>query len=201
MPRRHEPRTAAIRAARGLIAACRLAQGRIEEAETALAIVRPDERTDAFDGSVLLDLRAQLRLAQLRPADALSGRARGGPPRPRGVEPDGAGRRRLALDRGPGATGAWREPAGARARRGGARAGARARAHARGHPRPARPCVRRERNTPPRSARGSGAGRPGGSAAARVHQRAGRSGRRDAPRQPAHGRPPPAPQGAGAGRA
>ena len=58
--------------ARGLIAGCRLAQGRLEEAEAALSRFSAGERVEEIDGPVLLDLRAQLRLAQLRPADALA---------------------------------------------------------------------------------------------------------------------------------
>lgn len=59
-------------AARGLIAACRLAQGRLEEAEAALAMVPDGEGIEAIDAPMLLDLRAQLRLAQLRPGEALA---------------------------------------------------------------------------------------------------------------------------------
>ena len=58
--------------AHGLIASCRLAQGRLEEAEAALSRFSAGERVEEIDGPVLLDLRAQLRLAQLRPADALA---------------------------------------------------------------------------------------------------------------------------------
>ena len=57
--------------ARGLIAACRLAQGRLDEAEAALPILFDDEAVESIDAPVLLDVRAQLRLAQLRGADAL----------------------------------------------------------------------------------------------------------------------------------
>jgi DNA-binding CsgD family transcriptional regulator len=60
------------RAARGVIAACRLAQGRLNEAEVALPSLLEGEDLDEIDTVVLLDLRAQLRLAQLRPADALA---------------------------------------------------------------------------------------------------------------------------------
>ena len=59
-------------AAHGLIAGCRLAQGRLDEAEAALARFSAGEGVEEIDGPVLLDLRAQLRLAQLRPADALA---------------------------------------------------------------------------------------------------------------------------------
>ena len=58
--------------AHGLIAGCRLAQGRLDEAEAALARFSAGEGVEEIDGPVLLDLRAQLRLAQLRPADALA---------------------------------------------------------------------------------------------------------------------------------
>jgi DNA-binding CsgD family transcriptional regulator len=64
--RRHD------RAAHGLIAACRLAQGRLNEAEVALPSLLEGEGVEEIDAVVLLDLRAQLRLAQLRPADALA---------------------------------------------------------------------------------------------------------------------------------
>lgn len=58
--------------ARGLIAACRLAQGRLDEAEAALAVAPEEEGVEEIDAPMLLDLRAQLRLAQLRPSDALA---------------------------------------------------------------------------------------------------------------------------------
>src|SRR6185437_6957394 len=61
------------RAARGLIAACRLAQGRLDEAEVALpSLLESEGIEEEIDTVVLLDLRAQLRLAQLRPVDALA---------------------------------------------------------------------------------------------------------------------------------
>jgi len=60
------------RAARALIAACRLAQGRLHEAEAAFPRNSDAEDVDSIEGAVLLDLRAQLRLAQLRFADALA---------------------------------------------------------------------------------------------------------------------------------
>jgi DNA-binding CsgD family transcriptional regulator len=59
-------------AARGLFAACRLAQGRREEAEAALAVLPDVESIEELDAIVMLDVRAQLRLAQMRPADALA---------------------------------------------------------------------------------------------------------------------------------
>ncbi len=59
-------------AARGVIAACRLAQGRLDEAEVALPSLLESAGIEEIDTVVLLDLRAQLRLAQLRPADALA---------------------------------------------------------------------------------------------------------------------------------
>jgi DNA-binding CsgD family transcriptional regulator len=59
------------RTALGLLAACRLAQGRLDEAEVALPTLGTGEDVDELDAAVLLDLRAQLRLAQLRPTDAL----------------------------------------------------------------------------------------------------------------------------------
>ena len=59
------------RTAHGLIVACRLAQGRLDEAEVALPTPGNGEGIEELDAAVLLDLRAQLRLAQLRPTDAL----------------------------------------------------------------------------------------------------------------------------------
>jgi DNA-binding CsgD family transcriptional regulator len=59
------------RGAHGLIAACRLAQGRLDEAEVALPALGNVEDIDERGAAVLLDLRAQLRLAQLLPTDAL----------------------------------------------------------------------------------------------------------------------------------
>jgi DNA-binding CsgD family transcriptional regulator len=56
----------------GLIAACRLAQGRLDEAEVALAVIADGRATEELEDAALLDLRAQLRLAQLRPTDALA---------------------------------------------------------------------------------------------------------------------------------
>jgi DNA-binding CsgD family transcriptional regulator len=60
------------RAARGLIGACYLAQGRLAEAESALTMLSDTQEIEAIDASVLLDLRAQLHLARIRPADALT---------------------------------------------------------------------------------------------------------------------------------
>jgi DNA-binding CsgD family transcriptional regulator len=59
-------------AARGLIVACRLAQGRLDEAEVGLPSLLESGGIEEIDAVALLDLRAQLRLAQLRPADALA---------------------------------------------------------------------------------------------------------------------------------
>lgn len=58
--------------ARGLIAACRLAQGRLGEAEAALPRISDGDGIQDFDVPALLDVRAQLRLEQLRPADAVA---------------------------------------------------------------------------------------------------------------------------------
>jgi DNA-binding CsgD family transcriptional regulator len=58
--------------AHGLIAGCRLAQGRLDEAQAALSRFSAGVGLEEIDGPVLLDLRAQLRLAQLRPTDALA---------------------------------------------------------------------------------------------------------------------------------
>jgi DNA-binding NarL/FixJ family response regulator len=60
-----------VRTAYGAIACCHIETGQVEQAETALSIIdHPDVREGAELG-FLLDVRAQLRLAQLRPADAL----------------------------------------------------------------------------------------------------------------------------------
>jgi DNA-binding NarL/FixJ family response regulator len=59
------------RTAYGMIACCHLETGQLEQAETALSILdHPDARENPELG-FLLDVRAHLRLAQLRPADAL----------------------------------------------------------------------------------------------------------------------------------
>lgn len=58
-------------AARVLIAACWLTQGRLDEAEAELSIFRDGEAIAEIYVPILLDVRAQLRLAQMRPADAL----------------------------------------------------------------------------------------------------------------------------------
>jgi DNA-binding CsgD family transcriptional regulator len=56
-----------VRTAYGAIACCHLQGGQLEQAETALSIIdHPDVRESAEHG-FLLDVRAQLRLAQLRP--------------------------------------------------------------------------------------------------------------------------------------
>ena len=60
------------RVARGVITACRLAQGRLDDAAAALPILTDDEEIDSVDLPLLLDVRAQLRLAQLHFADALA---------------------------------------------------------------------------------------------------------------------------------
>ncbi len=60
-----------VRTAYGMIACCHLETGQLEQAETALSIIdHPDVRENPELG-FLLDVRAQLRLAQMRPADAL----------------------------------------------------------------------------------------------------------------------------------
>jgi DNA-binding CsgD family transcriptional regulator len=60
------------RATRGLFAACRLAQGRLDEAEAPLSILPDRDSVEEMYAPTLLDVRAQLRLAQTRPADALA---------------------------------------------------------------------------------------------------------------------------------
>jgi DNA-binding CsgD family transcriptional regulator len=63
-----ETHLASDHGARAVIAACRLQQGRFEDAERALSPLVGA----VADTAVLLDIRAQLRLAQMRPADALA---------------------------------------------------------------------------------------------------------------------------------
>ncbi len=60
-----------VRAAYGLIACCHLEAGQLEQAETALSIIDHPDVQESPEFGFLLDVRAGLRLAQLRPAEAL----------------------------------------------------------------------------------------------------------------------------------
>jgi DNA-binding CsgD family transcriptional regulator/tetratricopeptide (TPR) repeat protein len=60
-----------VRTAYGAVAACHIARGELDQAETGLMIVGDAELRDTVHVPFLLDLRAQLRLAQVRPQDAL----------------------------------------------------------------------------------------------------------------------------------
>jgi DNA-binding CsgD family transcriptional regulator len=60
-----------VRTAYGAVAACHLQRGELEQAETALSIIRDEQLQDTIHYPFLLDMRAQLRLAQVRPQEAL----------------------------------------------------------------------------------------------------------------------------------
>jgi DNA-binding NarL/FixJ family response regulator len=60
-----------VRTAYGMIACCHLETGQLEQAETALSIIDHLDARENPELGFLLDVRAQLRLAQLRPAEAL----------------------------------------------------------------------------------------------------------------------------------
>lgn len=61
-----------VRTAYGAVAACHIARGELDQADTGLMIVRDAQLQDTVHVPFLLDLRAQLRLAQVRPGDALA---------------------------------------------------------------------------------------------------------------------------------
>jgi DNA-binding CsgD family transcriptional regulator len=60
-----------VRTAYGAVACCHIETGQLEQAETALSIIEHPDVGDTPELGFLLDVRAQLRLAQLRPAAAL----------------------------------------------------------------------------------------------------------------------------------
>jgi DNA-binding NarL/FixJ family response regulator len=60
-----------VRAASGILACCHLQRGRLDDAETALATMDEEEVRESARYPFLLDVRAQLRLAQHRPEEAL----------------------------------------------------------------------------------------------------------------------------------
>jgi DNA-binding CsgD family transcriptional regulator len=61
-----------VRTAYGMIACCQIETGQLEQAETALSIIDHPDVSENPELGFLLDVRAQLRLAQLRPGDALN---------------------------------------------------------------------------------------------------------------------------------
>jgi DNA-binding CsgD family transcriptional regulator len=61
-----------VRTAYGAIAACQIARGELEQAETGLTIVGDAQLRGTVHVPFLLDVRAQLRLAQVRPQEALA---------------------------------------------------------------------------------------------------------------------------------
>jgi DNA-binding CsgD family transcriptional regulator len=61
-----------VRTAYGAVAACHLERGELEQAETALSIIDDEQLQETIHYPFLLDLRAQLRLGQVRPQDALA---------------------------------------------------------------------------------------------------------------------------------
>ena len=60
-----------VRTAYGAVAACHLQRGDLEQAETALSIIGDEHLQETIHYPFLLDMRAQLRLAQVRPQEAL----------------------------------------------------------------------------------------------------------------------------------
>lgn len=61
-----------VRTAYGAVAACNIARGELDQAETGLMIVGDAQLRDTIHVPFLLDVRAQLRLAQVRPQEALA---------------------------------------------------------------------------------------------------------------------------------
>ncbi|MGN6168923.1 MAG: LuxR C-terminal-related transcriptional regulator, partial [Solirubrobacteraceae bacterium] len=61
-----------VRTAYGAVAACHIARGKLEQAETDLMIVGDAQLQGTIHVPLLLDVRAQLRLAQVRPQEALA---------------------------------------------------------------------------------------------------------------------------------
>jgi DNA-binding CsgD family transcriptional regulator/tetratricopeptide (TPR) repeat protein len=73
-----EGRETYLRPAYGAIACCHLQRGQLEQAELALSIIEHPGLADSTHLPFLLDVRAQLRLAQLRPEEALADAAEAG---------------------------------------------------------------------------------------------------------------------------
>jgi DNA-binding NarL/FixJ family response regulator len=67
-----------VRTAYGALACCRLQRGQLEQAEKALAILEDEEIRTTVRHACLLEVRAQLRLAQHRPREALEDALRAG---------------------------------------------------------------------------------------------------------------------------
>jgi DNA-binding CsgD family transcriptional regulator len=61
-----------VRTAYGAVAACNIARGELDHAETGLMIVGDAQLRDTIHVPFLLEVRAQLRLAQVRPHEALA---------------------------------------------------------------------------------------------------------------------------------
>lgn len=61
-----------MRSAYGAIASCQVQRGQLGLAEKALSVLSHPEVSESIHGPLLLDVRAQLRLAQLRPEEALA---------------------------------------------------------------------------------------------------------------------------------
>lgn len=61
-----------LRSAYGAIASCYLQTGQLAQAERALSVLGDAEMRESLQGVYLLEVRAQLRLAQLRPSHALA---------------------------------------------------------------------------------------------------------------------------------
>jgi ATP/maltotriose-dependent transcriptional regulator MalT len=61
-----------VRTAYGVVAACHIARGELKQAETDLMVVDDPQLRGTIHVPLLLDVRAQLRLAQVRPQEALA---------------------------------------------------------------------------------------------------------------------------------
>ena len=61
-----------LRSAYGAIASCHIQTGQLAQAEKALSVLADEELRESLQGVYLLEVRAQLRLAQLRPTQALA---------------------------------------------------------------------------------------------------------------------------------
>ena len=160
----------------GVIAACRLQLGELERADQALRVLQTSEELAPNERPILLDIRAQLRLAQKQPREALIDALEAGrQARVADVDAD-PGLGQLALDSRLGPARAWRARRRPPARRGGV--GARPwRGPAPGHGQmPAGAGPGRRRATPPRPAGGRSGARSRRAGPAGVPARARRSG-------------------------
>jgi DNA-binding CsgD family transcriptional regulator/tetratricopeptide (TPR) repeat protein len=68
----HDSRPTDLRSASGALVLCHLQRGQLEEAEAALTTIQDPPVRDSPQHAYLLDVRAQLRLAQQRPQEALA---------------------------------------------------------------------------------------------------------------------------------